>query len=131
MNIFHKDAVEKWLKSEGKHQTCFTDATRVYLPVDPKTCPPCLSAAEKVVAEVRQLWGGATVYETTGHYTMDSGAKVEEKTWVVEAAHHCSTAPERERLSASLADFGARTNQESVLVRGRNRFVFLRTGQKP
>lgn len=127
--LFIRDAIHRWLKEMGPGEQCMTEALKVYLPADPATCPKCPAEAEKVIKTINSLFGGSTVYDAEGSWISEkTGEVVKEKVKVVEAGHHCSKPPQREKFSEALMDFGVKTGQEMLFIGANNRFYLVKPG---
>ena len=105
--------------------TCFRERTKIYAP----TCRgKCISEVGKLIEKVNMLTGGSTVYDAEGSWIDPETGKVEtEPVKVIEAAHHCLSREQAEKLVEALSEYAREAKQTAIAIYSGNQFYIAET----
>lgn len=114
-----KDRLEEFLRSI-RGVTCFRERLKIYAP----TCyGRCTDAVERLAKRVSEVIGGCTVYDAEGLWVSEGGRLEREPVKVIEAAHHCLSREEAERVVSAVAEYAREAKQEALAIYGANFYI--------
>lgn len=119
-----KQIIDKWLK-DVPNVSCYRERLKIYTP----TCDDkCLPAVQELIKKVNELFGGSTIYDNcTGCWFDEKNEKVLcEPVKVIEVGHNCSRKEDLAQLMDAIADYAAKTNQDSMSIQN-GRFYIAET----
>lgn len=125
------ELIDDWLKEQkGQGTICHLHEVQVYFPV---ATPEAHKAYKELMRTVSDVFAGATVWDGDGLWCESKPCTedklVEEPVKVISIWHHCTDEDERARFAQALKEAEVKTGQQSIAVKGTNRFYIIPTSE--